>query len=145
MSKRAPSDDVMSIWLSGHHSLDIVRLPKSRKYRIVFAERFGVQRRAFVEVGFDQAVALARFLVSVDDYLLLEEEWQNEPTNPGTPSRMPPREILEIVRAMEDEVDPDRADEVHDPLDHEAVPQEIDGEITGPLRSGEKTRSEKPK
>lgn len=118
MAKRAPSSpDVMSIWLSGYHSLDIVRVPKSRKYRIVFAERFGVQRRAFVEVTFDQALALARFLVSIDDDLLIEEEWRDEPTSPGKPSIMPPREILEIVRAMEDEIDEDNADHLDDPLD----------------------------
>lgn len=134
MSRR-PTDDVMSIWLSGHHSLDIVRIPKSRKYRIVFAERFGVQRRAFVEINFDQAIALARFLVSVDDHLLIEEEWREEPTNPGTPSRMPPKEIMEIVRSMEDELDPHPADEVHDPLDSEGIPSEIAQEPTGPLRS----------
>lgn len=125
MAKHDPSDDVMSIWLSGHHSLDIVRLPRSRKYRIVFAERFGVQRRAFVEVSFDQALALARFLVSIDDHLLIEEEWRDEPTNPGIPSKRAPKEILEIVRSMEDELDPDRPDEVLDPLDT-AAPDPVD-------------------
>jgi hypothetical protein len=144
MAKHDPtSPDVMSIWLSGHHSLDIVRLPKSRKYRVVFAERYGVQRRAFVEVSFDQALALARFLVSIDDHLLIEEDWQNEPTNPGIPSKRAPKEILEIVRSMEDELDPDRPDEVLDPLEPDpAAPTPIDPKSE---RSGRNTSILKPK
>lgn len=57
-----PSDDVLVVHLSPYHSLDLVRVPSSRKYRIVFAERFGVQRRAFVEVSYDQAREIAMFL-----------------------------------------------------------------------------------
>jgi len=60
-----PSPDVLVLRLSQYHSLDVVRIPKSRKYRIVFAERFGVQRRAFVEVSFEQAMSVAKFLASI--------------------------------------------------------------------------------
>ena len=56
-----PSDDVLVIHLSPYHSLDLVRISTTAKYRIVFAERWGVQRRAFVEVSFDQALAIADF------------------------------------------------------------------------------------
>jgi hypothetical protein len=60
-----PSPDVLVLRLSQYHSLDIVRLPKNRKYRIVFAERFGVQRRAFVEISFEDAMSAAKFLASI--------------------------------------------------------------------------------
>lgn len=60
-----PSDDVLIIHLSDYHSLDIVRLPKTRKYRVVFAERYGVQRRAFIEVDYEAALAISRFLATV--------------------------------------------------------------------------------
>ena len=56
-----PSDDVLVLHLSPYHSLDLVRIPSTSKFRIVFAERWGVQRRAFVEVSFDQALEIANF------------------------------------------------------------------------------------
>lgn len=63
MSKiERPSDDVLIVRLSDYHSLDLVRLPNSKKYRVVFAERFGVQRRAFVEIDYDDANAISKFL-----------------------------------------------------------------------------------
>lgn len=61
-----PSDDVLILHLSPYHSLDLVRVPHTQKYRIVFAERWGVQRRAFVEVTFEEAGAIAKFLGACD-------------------------------------------------------------------------------
>lgn len=61
-----PSDDVLILHLSPYHSLDLVRVPSTQKYRIVFAERWGVQRRAFVEVTFEEANAIAKFLGASD-------------------------------------------------------------------------------
>ena len=58
------SADVLQLRLSPHHSIDLVRLPKSRRFRIVFAERQGVQRRAFVEISFDDAMRIAKFLAA---------------------------------------------------------------------------------
>jgi len=60
-----PSDDVLCIHLSDYHSLDIVRLPATKKYRIVFAERYGVQRRAFIDINYEDANTISRFLASV--------------------------------------------------------------------------------
>ena len=62
-----PSDDVLVLRLSMSHSLDLVRLPDNKKYRIVFAERSGVQRRAFVEISFEDALTIAKFLASIDN------------------------------------------------------------------------------
>lgn len=87
---RDPKSDVLQLQLSRFHSLDVVRLPNSRKYRVVFAERFGVQRRAFVEISFDEAARLALFLANIEDSIRLEDE---PPTNPGKPSTMPPTEV----------------------------------------------------
>lgn len=56
-----PSDDVLILHLSPYHSLDLVRIPSARKYRIVFAARWGVQQRAFVEVSYEQAREVAQF------------------------------------------------------------------------------------
>lgn len=61
-----PSDDVLILHLSPYHSLDLVRIPTAQKYRIVFAERWGVQRRAFVEVTFAQAREIAAFFGAPD-------------------------------------------------------------------------------
>jgi hypothetical protein len=61
-----PSDDVLVLHLSPYHSLDLVRIPSAQKYRIVFAERWGVQARAFVEITYDEAQAIIRFLAMVD-------------------------------------------------------------------------------
>ena len=89
---RDPKSDVLQLALSRFHGLDIVRLPKQRKYRIVLAERFGVQKRAFVEVTFEEAHRLALFLASIDDHI--GEAPSNEPpTDPGRPSRMPPQDL----------------------------------------------------
>ena len=68
-----PSPDVLVLKLSQYHSLDLVRLPRARKYRLVFAERFGVQRRAFVEVSFDQAMTVAKFLASISNPIIDDE------------------------------------------------------------------------
>ena len=76
-----PSPDVLVIRLSQYHSLDIVRLPKTRRYRIVFAERFGVQKRAFVEVSFEHAMTAAKFLASIG-YPAVPEELDELPLPP---------------------------------------------------------------
>jgi len=62
-----PSTDVLVLHLSAHVSLDLVRLPGARRYRIVFAERFGVQRRAFVELGYADAQTVAAFLADTSE------------------------------------------------------------------------------
>lgn len=97
MSTRDPKSDVLQLNLSRYHSLDVVRLPKSRKYRVVFAERFGVQRRAFVEISFDEAARLALFLANIEDGLRPTDE-REETTNPGIPSSLPPAEVSEMLR-----------------------------------------------
>ncbi|HSX21208.1 MAG TPA: hypothetical protein VLE97_00355 [Gaiellaceae bacterium] len=61
-----PSDDILIVNLSAYHSLDLVRVPTTQKYRIVLAERLGVQRRAFVEISYDQAREIASFLGAAD-------------------------------------------------------------------------------
>lgn len=66
-----PSDDVLILRLSPYHSLDLVRIPGTRKYRIVFAQRLGVQQRAFVEITYDQARELADFLGSSDETIAM--------------------------------------------------------------------------
>lgn len=62
-----PSDDVLILHLSPYHSLDLVRIPSSRKYRIVFAMRWGVQQRAFVECSYEQAREVAKFFGASDE------------------------------------------------------------------------------
>lgn len=57
-----PSPDILIIHLSPYHSLDLVRVPSTQKYRVVLAERWGVQRRAFVEISYDQAQQIAAFM-----------------------------------------------------------------------------------
>jgi hypothetical protein len=61
-----PSDDILILNLSAYHSLDLVRVPTTQKYRIVFAERIGVQRRAFVEISYEQAKEIAKFFGASD-------------------------------------------------------------------------------
>ena len=93
MSEGKP--DVLQLSLSRYHSLDVVRLPKARKYRVVFAERFGVQRRAFVEISFDEAAKLARFLANVEDGMLVTGD--DPPTDPSRPTNIPPPELRELA------------------------------------------------
>lgn len=95
MSTRDPKSDVLQLQLSRFHSLDVVRLPRSRKYRVVFAERFGVQRRAFVEISFEEAHRLALFLASVEDGMRSHDP-NDPPTDPSRPSRMPPQEVIDM-------------------------------------------------
>jgi len=97
--------DVLQLNLSRYHSLDVVRLPKARKYRVVFAERFGVQRRAFVEISFDEAARLALFLANVEDGLRVTDE-DDPPTDPSRPSKLAPPELRDI--------EIDRQDRQHD-------------------------------
>jgi len=108
MSTRDPKSDVLQLQLSRFHSLDVVRLPKSRKYRVVFAERFGVQRRAFVEISFDEAHRLALFLASVDDHM--SQTSDDPPTDPSRPSKLPPEEVIDMESAR---------------LEREAVPEPL--------------------
>lgn len=93
---RDPKSDVLQLNLSRYHSLDVVRLPKSRKYRVVFAERFGVQRRAFVEISFDEAAKLALFLANIEDGMRIPED-REETTDPSRPSVMPPQEVISML------------------------------------------------
>ncbi len=86
-----PGDsDIFQLQLSSFHSLELVRLPVSRKYRVIFVERTGVQRRAFVEISFDQARRLAKFLANVDSGIH-EIDDGRLPTQPGDsyPSEFP--------------------------------------------------------
>ena len=106
---RDPKSDVLQLNLSRYHSLDVVRLPKSRKYRVVFAERFGVQRRAFVEISFDEAAKLALFLANIEDSIRIPEDF-DPPTDPSRPSTMPPPVLREMAE---------------DELDREAVPEPL--------------------
>ena len=59
-----PSPDILIVHLSQYHSLDLVRVPSAQRYRVVLAERWGVQRRAFVEISYDQARQIADFLAA---------------------------------------------------------------------------------
>lgn len=95
MSSEAKSD-VLQLSLSRYHSLDVVRLPKARKYRVVFAERFGVQRRASVEISFDEAARLALFLANVEDGLIVTDE-DDPPTDPSRPSNLAPPPLHEMA------------------------------------------------
>jgi hypothetical protein len=93
---RDPKDDVLSIQLSNYHSLDLVRLPKSRRYRVVLAERFGVQRRAFVELSYEEAMHVAKFLASIETEMRPYDP-SDAPTSPGRPSNMPPAQVIEMM------------------------------------------------
>jgi hypothetical protein len=88
--------EVLQVPLSKHHSLDVIRLPDERKYRIVFAERFGVQRREFVEVSFEEALRVALFLASVDDRIRTLD-LSEERTLGGKPSNVQPREVRDML------------------------------------------------
>lgn len=112
---RDPKDNVISIKLSAYHSIDLVRLPTSRKYRVVFAERFGVQRRAFVEISFEEALHLARFLASIEDGMRPFDP-EDPPTNPGRPSTIPPKEVRELLKDYVGQ-DQDSVPEPIEPLD----------------------------
>jgi hypothetical protein len=116
-----PKDDVMIVQLSRHHSLDLVRLSQSRKYRVVFAERWGVQRRAFVEVSFEDALTIAKFLANIEDGMHLQDP-NDETTDPGRPETMPPVELRQMVDNGDAK---DRG---------EAVPEAIDEDPTGETR-----------
>ena len=112
-----PMSDVLSIRLSSYHSIDLVCLPKSRKYRVVFAERFGVQRRAFVEISFEEAMTLARFLASVENGMRPGADPSDPPTDPARPSMMPPAEVREMLKSYVEEPDLDAVPEAVEPLD----------------------------
>lgn len=92
-----PKGDVLVLHLSRHHSLDLVRLPKSRRYRVVFAERWGVQRRAFVEISFDEALTVAKFLANIDDGIRGTDP-NETPTDPGRPVAVPPLPVQEVIK-----------------------------------------------
>jgi hypothetical protein len=95
VSQADPKSDVLVLQLSRHHSVDLVRLPQSRKYRIVFAERWGVQRRAFVEISFEEALTVAKFLANIDDGMRATDP-DDPPTDPGRPMTVPPMAIQEV-------------------------------------------------
>ncbi len=88
--------EVLQVRLSQHHSLDIVRLPDERKYRIMFAERFGVERRQFVDITFDEALRVSLFMASVDDRIRTLD-LSDDRTLGGKPSNVQPREIQEML------------------------------------------------
>lgn len=88
-----PSDDILIIHLSPYHSLDLVRIPSSRKYRIVFAARWGVQQRAFVEISYEQAREVAQFFSANDEALALigdPSPARTRPTSEPEPLTLPP-------------------------------------------------------
>jgi hypothetical protein len=89
-----PKDDTLHIKLSPHHSLDLVRFPESRKYRIVFTERLGVHHMSFVELNYETALAAAKFLAVLEDGMrpiLTQDELEEATTNPGLPSNVLPK------------------------------------------------------
>lgn len=88
-----PSDDVLVLKLSDYHSLDLVRLPKSQRYRIVFAERFGVQRRAFVEIDYQDGIEISKFLASIfnPEQIVKDPEDEEEPFDLPPIPPVPPR------------------------------------------------------
>jgi hypothetical protein len=96
----ASDSDILQIQLSASHSLDIIRLPKSRKYRVIFAERSGVQRRAFVEISFEQSLKLAKFLANVDSSSRILDE-------PGQTAKMPKIEDSPDLRRSRSTTIPD--------------------------------------
>jgi hypothetical protein len=81
-----PGDNILIMRLSPYHSLDLVRIPKTQKYRVVFAERLGIQRRAFVEISYEQARQIAAFLT---DHVDVEA-----PTHPGSRQEAVPAEAV---------------------------------------------------
>jgi hypothetical protein len=82
-----PSDGILIMRLSPYHSLDLVHIPKTQKYRVVFAERLGIQRRAFIEISYDQARQIAAFLA---DHVDVEA-----PTDPGSQKEAVPTVVTE--------------------------------------------------
>lgn len=125
--ERPPHGNVLIVRLSRHHSLDLVRLPQSRKYRVVFAERWGVQRRAFVEVSFEDALTVAKFLANIEDGMGLRD-LEEETTDPGRPETVPPIEIREMI-------DDGDARDRGEPIPDQAVPELIENDIaTGDTR-----------
>lgn len=101
MPVERPQDNVLVLRLSKYHSLDLVRIPTTRKYRVVFAERWGVQRRAFVEISFDEALTVAKFLANIDDGMRGVDP-QDAPTDPGRPAALPPTEVRELTEERND-------------------------------------------
>lgn len=115
----------MQIQLSAHVSLDVVRLP-GRRYRIVFAQRYGVHKREFVELSYEDALVVARFLAAVDNDLV--ERVPGEPvTLGGRPSKVPPREVRELL----DEAD--RSSKHGGDQESDGVVQELKDPRTGAL------------
>lgn len=91
---RAVDSDTLELQLSDVHSLDVIRHPKGRKYRVIFAEKSGVQRRAFVDISFEQALKLAKFLANIDNGMKLIDD----PTPTDRMPKLSP-EDLEDVRS----------------------------------------------
>jgi len=69
---------------------------QSRRYRVVFAERWGLQRRAFVEISFEEALTVAKFLANIEDGMRATDP-NDPPTDPGRPTTVPPMAIQEVV------------------------------------------------
>jgi hypothetical protein len=108
----AEERDVLQIKLSQHHSLDVVRLQKQRRFRIVFAERFGVQRRSSVEITFENALQLAKFFVVIDNGM----DSDGPITTPGRPSLLPSAEMVEMLKEyFDDKRAPTATDDYDDP------------------------------
>jgi hypothetical protein len=74
-----PSYDILVVRLSQYHSLDLVRIPTTQKYRIVMAERLGVQRRAFVEISYEDAREIAKFLGNGHDTAVIVDPAPQDP------------------------------------------------------------------
>jgi len=126
---RTPESDVLVLHLSQYHSLDVVRLLASQKYRVVFAERWGVQRRAFVEISFEQALAIARFLANIG---VQPADPNESPTNPGRPIVVPPPPVQEVIEnGIAWEV-----------VDVEAVPETVATDVTSPIDSNNRNKPE---
>lgn len=96
MNDEPSKPDVLQLTLSRYHSLDVVRLPKARKYRVVFAERFGVQRRDFVEISFDEAARLALLLADVEDGIIVADG-VDPPTDPSRPTDIAPPNLRDLA------------------------------------------------
>lgn len=79
-----PSADILIVHLSPYHSLDLVRIPTTQKFRVVLAERWGVQRRAFVEISYEQAQQIASFMAeSSPEIAAIADPSLHEPATPG--------------------------------------------------------------
>ena len=55
-----------------------------------------MQRRAFVEISFDEAARLARFLANVEDGMIVGNG-DDPPTDPSRPTNIPPPELREMT------------------------------------------------